>query len=68
MKLRTDVVKDKDGINLFYSEGGIAPLVRLISKPYEKILEVALSILGNCCTTKECCKQVCVVVSITKQT
>lgn len=44
---------------LFCSEGGIAPVVRLISKPYEKILEVSLSILGNCCTVKECCKQVC---------
>lgn len=43
---------------LFYSGGGLAPLVRLINKPYEKILEVALSILGNCCTMKDCCKQV----------
>lgn len=57
-KLRTDFIKDKDGIMSFYSAGGIAPLVRLISKPYEKILEVALSILGNCCTVKDCCKQV----------
>lgn len=32
-------------------------MVRLLSKPYEKILEVALSILGNCCTRKMCCKQ-----------
>lgn len=52
------MVKDKDGILQFYNEGGLAPLVRLISKPYEKILEVALSILGNCCTLKDCCKQV----------
>lgn len=51
------MVKDKDGIKQFYEAGGIPPLVRLISKPYEKLLEVALSILGNCCTQKECCKQ-----------
>lgn len=57
MKLRTDLVVDKNGIRLFFDAGGIAPLVRLLSKPYEKILEVALSILGNCCTQKECCKQ-----------
>lgn len=57
MKLRTDLVVDKDGIQQFYDAGGIAPLVRLLSKPYEKILEVALSILGNCCTQKQCCKQ-----------
>lgn len=42
---------------MFYNAGGIAPVVRLLSKPYEKILEVALSILGNCCTQKMCCKQ-----------
>lgn len=57
MKLRTDLVVDKNGIQQFYDAGGIAPLVRLLSKPYEKILEIALSILGNCCTQKECCKQ-----------
>lgn len=58
VKLRTDLIKDRAGINLFYECDGIPPLVRLIGKPYEKILDVALSILGNCCTTKECCKQV----------
>lgn len=57
MKLRAEVVKDKHGIQLFYDAGGIAPMVRLLSKPYEKILEVALSILGNCCTQKACCTQ-----------
>lgn len=57
MKLRSEVVKDKHGIQTFYDAGGIAPMVRLLSKPYEKILEVALSILGNCCTQKACCKQ-----------
>lgn len=57
VKLRAEVVKDKHGIQTFYEAGGIAPMVRLLSKPYEKILEVALSILGNCCTQKACCKQ-----------
>lgn len=57
-KLRTDLVKDKEGIELFYSCEGVPPLVRLISKPYEKILEIALSILANCCIHKDCCKQV----------
>lgn len=57
VKLRAEVVKDKHGIQTFYNAGGIAPMVRLLSKPYEKILEVALSILGNCCTQKVCSKQ-----------
>lgn len=58
VSLRTDLIKNKAGIDLFYECDGIPPLVRLIGKPYEKILDVALSILGNCCTTKDCCKQV----------
>ncbi|XP_037028939.1 uncharacterized protein LOC119069138 [Bradysia coprophila] len=58
VKLRTDLVKDKHGVTLLLEvEGSIGSLVRLISKPYEKILEVALSILGNACTLKECSKQ-----------
>lgn len=57
VKLRAGLVKGKHGIEMFYNAGGIAPMVRLLSKPYEKILEVALSILGNCCTKKQCCKQ-----------
>lgn len=59
VKLRTDLVKDKYGVALLLEvDGSIGSLVRLISKPYEKILEVALSILGNACTLKECSKQV----------
>lgn len=59
VKLRTDLVKDRHGVALLLEvDGSIGSLVRLISKPYEKILEVALSILGNACTSKECSKQV----------
>lgn len=57
VRLRAELVKDKNGILTFHNAGGIAPVVRLLSKPYEKILEVALSILGNCCTQQVCCKQ-----------
>lgn len=57
LRFRVDLVKDTNGIMRFYDAGGIPPLVRLLSKPYEKILEVALSILGNCCTKKVCSKQ-----------
>lgn len=59
VKLRTDIVKDNHGVTMLLEvDGSIGALVRLISKPYEKILEVALSILGNACTVKECSKQV----------
>lgn len=66
VKLRTDLVKDKHGVALLLEvDGSIGSLVRLISKPYEKILEVALSILGNACTLKECSKQVMMVDNYT---
>lgn len=58
VKLRTDVVKDKDGILLFREAGGVSPMVRFLSKPHEQILEVALSIMGNCCTDEMSCKEV----------
>ncbi|XP_036323046.1 uncharacterized protein LOC118736971 [Rhagoletis pomonella] len=57
VKLRTDVVKDQDGIVLFRLAGGVPPMVRFLNKPHENILEVALSILGNCCTDEESCKE-----------
>lgn len=58
VKLRTHHVKNIEGIIAFRNNDGISPVVRLLSKPYEKILETALSILGNCCTDDESCKQV----------
>lgn len=58
LKIRHDLVgRDRAGIELFHRLNGIPPLVRLISKPYEKIIDVALSILANCCVSRPCCKQ-----------
>lgn len=57
VKLRTDLVKDRDGIVLFHECNGIPPMVRFLNKPHEQILEVVLSILGNCCTDADCCKE-----------
>lgn len=57
-KLRTDVVKDKNGILLFREAGGVPIMVRFLSKPHEQILEVALSIMGNCCTDEQSCREV----------
>uniref|UniRef100_A0A182NS46 ARMC5-like ARM-repeats domain-containing protein n=1 Tax=Anopheles dirus TaxID=7168 RepID=A0A182NS46_9DIPT len=57
VSIRTHFVTSDGGISLFASQNGIKVLVGLLSKPYEKVIEVVLSILGNCCTKKECCKQ-----------
>jgi len=56
--LRTDIIKDTEGVKLFFACDGIPPMISLLHKPYEKILEVVLSIIGNCCSKKECCFQV----------
>ncbi|XP_052866788.1 uncharacterized protein LOC128272939 [Anopheles cruzii] len=55
--IRTHYVNSEGGIMLLSAGGGIKVLVNLLTKPYEKVIEVVLSILGNCCTKKECCKQ-----------
>ncbi|EAA01020.6 AGAP001615-PA [Anopheles gambiae str. PEST] len=55
--IRANFVTSDGGIKLFTAQDGINVLVELLSKPYEKVIEVVLSILGNCCTKKECCKQ-----------
>ncbi|XP_055371777.1 uncharacterized protein LOC129605828 [Condylostylus longicornis] len=57
VKLRTDIVKDREGIMLFKNSQGIPPLIKFLNRPNEKILEIALSILGNACTDEECCTQ-----------
>ncbi|ALC48045.1 CG7837 [Drosophila busckii] len=55
VKLRTDLIKDKDGIVMFRTAGGIPVVSKLITKLNEKIMEVVLSILGNCCTDEQAC-------------
>uniref|UniRef100_A0A1Q3EYU2 ARMC5-like ARM-repeats domain-containing protein n=1 Tax=Culex tarsalis TaxID=7177 RepID=A0A1Q3EYU2_CULTA len=57
VKIRMDVIGTEAGVEMFYSLGGIRLLVALMSKPYEKVLEVVLSILGNTCMRKDCAKQ-----------
>lgn len=65
VKLRTDLIKSKDGIVLFRTAGGVPVMVRLISKLNEKIMEVVLSILGNCCTDDQSCVEVSRIISKT---
>ncbi|CAN9506012.1 unnamed protein product [Ophioblennius macclurei] len=54
--IRTQHIKgDKAGIARFRSQGGLRPLLELVRQPQcsRKTLDVALSILGNCCTEAE---------------
>lgn len=50
--LRTQHIKETGGIARFRSHGGLAPLLGILSgspRP-RRTLDLALSILGNCCT------------------
>lgn len=54
--IRTQHIKgDKAGIARFRTQGGLRPLMELLKHPdcSRKVLDLALSILGNCCTELE---------------
>uniref|UniRef100_A0A1B6E3H4 BTB domain-containing protein n=1 Tax=Clastoptera arizonana TaxID=38151 RepID=A0A1B6E3H4_9HEMI len=53
VKIREDVIKDSDGITELREKGGIKCLIKLLTKPNEKILNVVLSILANCCLNEK---------------
>ncbi|XP_055526461.1 uncharacterized protein LOC129719091 [Wyeomyia smithii] len=57
VRIRTEVINSEAGMQHFFSLGGIKLLVAQLDKPNEKLLEVSLSILGNCCMRKDCAKQ-----------
>uniref|UniRef100_A0A672ZWR0 BTB domain-containing protein n=1 Tax=Sphaeramia orbicularis TaxID=375764 RepID=A0A672ZWR0_9TELE len=59
--IRTQHIKDdKAGIARFRSQGGLRPLLDLLKQPEcsRKTLDLALSILANCCTEMETCVEV----------
>lgn len=53
-KIRVDLSKSKDGIRLFRECEGIRALIPFVKRPSKRILDLALSILANCCTDAEC--------------
>ncbi|XP_029714362.1 uncharacterized protein LOC115254010 [Aedes albopictus] len=57
VRVRTEVINTEAGTQHFVALDGVRLLVGLLAKPHEKVLEVVLSILGNCCMRKECAKQ-----------
>lgn len=54
VKIRVELIKNNEGIALFSKCSGIKKLVNLLEKPNQSILEVGLSILGNCCMNEKC--------------
>lgn len=54
------IKRDKDGIARFRGQGGLRPLLNLLGQPEcsRKTLDLALSILANCCSELETCVEV----------
>lgn len=61
LKIRSKVIADVNGLHLFRECGGLGHLVPHLRKPNERILDLSLSILGNCCLDD----QTCLAVSVT---
>lgn len=53
LKIRSKITNSDDGIKLFRECGGLDYLLPHLRKPNERILDVTLSILGNCCLEEE---------------
>lgn len=58
VQIRTDVIREDEGIKLLRDSGGLKHIVKCLSKPNEKVLNVSLSILANCCLQEDCREQV----------
>ncbi|XP_048373422.1 armadillo repeat-containing protein 5 [Sphaerodactylus townsendi] len=60
LALRTQHIKQAGGIARFRGRGGLAPLLRILASAPRprRTLDLALSILGNCCTEGGCRTQV----------
>ncbi|XP_022838097.1 armadillo repeat-containing protein 5 [Spodoptera litura] len=53
LKIRNKVINHDTGIKLFRECGGLECLLPHLRKPNERILDITLSILGNCCLEEE---------------
>lgn len=58
LKTKLKITVNDAGIKLFRECGGLELLLPHIRKPNEKILDLSLSILGNCCLEEESSLQV----------
>jgi len=60
----SDVITTQDGLRYFKECKGLECVIEFLSKPNERILNISLGILANCCVDEDCRKQVWISVSI----
>ncbi|XP_069694987.1 armadillo repeat-containing protein 5 [Periplaneta americana] len=58
LEIRSSVIKTREGLKCLRENLILRDLVKFLDKPNEKILDVTLSILGNCCLDKDCRNEV----------
>jgi hypothetical protein len=58
LELRSNITKTKGGLKALRENEVLKVLVDFLHKPNEKILDVTLSILGNCCLDSGCRNEV----------
>ena len=51
--VRTHFIKEKDGIAKLRQHGGLELIIDVLRRHEDHVLDVALSILGNCCLETE---------------
>ncbi|XP_021941760.1 armadillo repeat-containing protein 5 [Zootermopsis nevadensis] len=56
--IRSNIMKTKEGCKILKENNILNELVNFLRKPNEKILDVTLSILGNCCLDNDCRNEV----------
>jgi hypothetical protein len=58
LELRSDISKTKEGRETLIEHNVLKILVDFLRRPNEKILDVSLSVLGNCCMDSRCRNEV----------
>ena len=53
-KIRKGFIKNDDDVRAFTEAGGVEAILGLLGHANQTVLDISLSILGNCCTNKTC--------------
>lgn len=61
LKIKNIVISNDIGVKVFRDCGGLENLLPHLRKPNERILDITLSILGNCCLEEKSSLLVCII-------
>lgn len=64
LKILRRIVNDKSQFTKVRELGGLRLILTFLPNKTPEIVDIILSIIGNCCTQKECAKEVCIMYQI----